>query len=227
VDHTLNQPHRSHIFTVEFFQFARSDVLKEVTSVIFWDVTSCFGETEHNSVCRLSLALLYFGIFFHPEDEGNIVGELLPASPKIGDFDFSTHFTIRQAYSSSYRWCFKAVFSLRKFLSNCCVFTVSFKRAVYWSRLHEYHVQLFLINSYRNAATLTTHISHKRLLSTPQRPDRLRGPPNLLYNGHREGGVRRPGPRSWPLTTIQCRGQEWWSYASTPPHAFIESCLIN
>jgi hypothetical protein len=26
------------------------------------------------------------------------------------------------------------------------------------------------------------------------------------------------GAWSWPLTSIQCRGQEWWSYTSTPWH---------
>jgi hypothetical protein len=29
------------------------------------------------------------------------------------------------------------------------------------------------------------------------------------------------------LTSIQWRGNEWWSYTSTPPYVFIEWCLIN
>jgi hypothetical protein len=32
---------------------------------------------------------------------------------------------------------------------------------------------------------------------------------------------------SWPLTSIQCRGQEWWSYISTPPHVLTAWYLIK
>jgi hypothetical protein len=35
--------------------------------------------------------------------------------------------------------------------------------------------------------------------------------------------VTRPGVK---LTT-KCRGQEWWSYTSTPPYAFMAWCLLN
>jgi hypothetical protein len=38
---------------------------------------------------------------------------------------------------------------------------------------------------------------------------------------------RHPRAWSWPLTSIQCRGDEWWNYTSTPPHAFMAQCLIT
>jgi hypothetical protein len=41
-----------------------------------------------------------------------------------------------------------------------------------------------------------------------------------------------PGDRaavawSWPLSSIQYRGQVLWSYISTPPHVFMTCCFIN
>jgi hypothetical protein len=35
------------------------------------------------------------------------------------------------------------------------------------------------------------------------------------------------GAWSWPLNSIYCRGQEWWSYISTSPYVFMVWCLIN
>jgi hypothetical protein len=35
------------------------------------------------------------------------------------------------------------------------------------------------------------------------------------------------GVWSWPLTSIQCRGQEWWSYTSTPPYDFMSKSLYD
>jgi hypothetical protein len=32
---------------------------------------------------------------------------------------------------------------------------------------------------------------------------------------------------SWPLTSLYCRGQELWSYSSTPPYVFMAWCLAN
>jgi hypothetical protein len=29
------------------------------------------------------------------------------------------------------------------------------------------------------------------------------------------------------FTSIQCRDQEWWSYSSTPPYAFVVWSLIS
>jgi hypothetical protein len=47
---------------------------------------------------------------------------------------------------------------------------------------------------------------------------RLRGPSNLPsdgYKGHFPGG-KKAAAWSWPLNSIQCRGQERWIYTSTP-----------
>jgi hypothetical protein len=46
----------------------------------------------------------------------------------------------------------------------------------------------------------------------PLCPDRLWGPPSLLYNGYRgvlSSEVSAAGAWRWPLTPIQCRSQEW------------------
>jgi hypothetical protein len=32
---------------------------------------------------------------------------------------------------------------------------------------------------------------------------------------------------SWPLTSILCRGQEWWNCTSNPHHVFMPWCLIK
>jgi hypothetical protein len=42
-----------------------------------------------------------------------------------------------------------------------------------------------------------------RIITSPYRPDRLWGPPNLLYNGYRElfPGCKAAGAWSWPLTS--------------------------
>jgi hypothetical protein len=34
-------------------------------------------------------------------------------------------------------------------------------------------------------------------------------------------GGKAAGAWSWPLTSIQCRGQDRWSYTSTPPYVFM------
>jgi hypothetical protein len=52
-----------------------------------------------------------------------------------------------------------------------------------------------------------------------QLPDLLWDLRNLLCIGHWglfPLGVKRQGAWSWPLTSIQCRRQAWWSYTSTP-----------
>jgi hypothetical protein len=48
--------------------------------------------------------------------------------------------------------------------------------------------------------------------------DRLSRPPIILSDWYRQGKV--PWASSWPLSS-KCRGQEWWSYTSTPPYVFV------
>jgi hypothetical protein len=48
-------------------------------------------------------------------------------------------------------------------------------------------------------------------ISSPPCPDRLRDPPSLLSNGYQglfPWGGKAAGAWSWPLTSIQCRGQQ-------------------
>jgi hypothetical protein len=63
--------------------------------------------------------------------------------------------------------------------------------------------------------------SSRRSFSTPQSPDWLSGPPSLPLNGYwglfSRGKV--VGEWSWPLFSIYCQNQEFWSYT------FNLSCL--
>jgi hypothetical protein len=70
---------------------------------------------------------------------------------------------------------------------------------------------------------------HMRFFSSPQHPDQLWCPPNLLYNGY-QGLVpwsKEVGAWCWPLTSIWCHGQGWWSLTSTLPFIFMAWCLIR
>jgi hypothetical protein len=51
----------------------------------------------------------------------------------------------------------------------------------------------------------------------------------LLNNGYRWWFLQSKVAEawSWPVTSIYCRGQEWWSYTSVAPHVFMAWCLIN
>jgi hypothetical protein len=66
-----------------------------------------------------------------------------------------------------------------------------------------------------------------RFFSSPQRPDRLWSPPILLSNGRRGLFSRGKAAGAWSWLTSKCRGQEWWSYTSTPPYDSMVRCLIN
>jgi hypothetical protein len=48
-------------------------------------------------------------------------------------------------------------------------------------------------------------------------------------NGYRGSFPRDKASRawSWPLVSIECRGQEWWIYTSTTPYVFMVWCLSN
>jgi hypothetical protein len=62
-----------------------------------------------------------------------------------------------------------------------------------------------------------------RIFSSPRRPDRLWGPPNLLSNGYREGafpGGKAAGAWSWPLQLV-LRSRKYGSIHLLPPYAFM------
>jgi hypothetical protein len=53
------------------------------------------------------------------------------------------------------------------------------------------------------------------------------GPTYTISTGGSFPAGKATGSWSWPLTSIYCRGQEWWSYTSTPTQVFMAGCLIN
>jgi hypothetical protein len=64
-------------------------------------------------------------------------------------------------------------------------------------------------------------------LYSPPRPDRLWGQTFFLSNGSSFLGGKAAGTWSWPVTSICCRGQEWWSYTYTPTNVFLAWWLIS
>jgi hypothetical protein len=62
-----------------------------------------------------------------------------------------------------------------------------------------------------------------RIFTSPFRPDRLSGPPNLLYNGYQElfpgGKVAGREADHSPPTSAEVK--KMWIYTSTPPYAFM------
>jgi hypothetical protein len=62
------------------------------------------------------------------------------------------------------------------------------------------------------------------IFSPPRRPDRLWGPPNLLFNGYRGAlspGVKRPGREADHSPPASAEVKKMWIYTSTPPYAFM------
>jgi hypothetical protein len=62
-----------------------------------------------------------------------------------------------------------------------------------------------------------------RIFSSPRRPDRLWGPPNLLSNGYRHSfsGVKRPAREVHHSSPSSAEVKKMWIYTSTPPYAFM------
>jgi hypothetical protein len=63
-----------------------------------------------------------------------------------------------------------------------------------------------------------------RIFSAPCRPDRLWGPPNLLYNEYRAlypRGVKRQGREADHSPPTSAEVKQIWIYTSTPPYAFM------
>jgi hypothetical protein len=69
----------------------------------------------------------------------------------------------------------------------------------------------------------------KRCFLYSYNPDRLWGSPSLLTNRYRASyrGCEAAGAWSWPLTSMQCLGQQCWSYISIPTRVLMAWCLIN
>jgi hypothetical protein len=64
-----------------------------------------------------------------------------------------------------------------------------------------------------------------RIFTSPGRPDRLWGPPNLLYNGY--WGlfpmIKRPGREADHSPSTSAEVKKMWIYTSIPPYAFIST----
>jgi hypothetical protein len=63
-----------------------------------------------------------------------------------------------------------------------------------------------------------------RIFSSPHRPDRLRGPPSLLFNvygGLFSRGVKRPGREADHSPPTSAEVKKTWMYTSTPPYVFM------
>jgi hypothetical protein len=63
-----------------------------------------------------------------------------------------------------------------------------------------------------------------RIFSFPNRPDRLWGPHNLLFNGYRglfRRGVKRPGREADDSPPASAEVKKTWIYTSTPTYAFM------
>jgi hypothetical protein len=66
-----------------------------------------------------------------------------------------------------------------------------------------------------------------RIFNSPYRPDRLRGPPNLLSNGYREllPWGKATGPWSWPLVWSSAEAKKTWSIH--PLHIRLHGVVLS
>jgi hypothetical protein len=60
-----------------------------------------------------------------------------------------------------------------------------------------------------------------RIVSTRQRPYRFWSPFNLLSNGYRGPGIKRPGLEADYLPPTSAEANQTWICTSTPPYAFM------
>jgi hypothetical protein len=63
-----------------------------------------------------------------------------------------------------------------------------------------------------------------RIFSSPRRPDRLWGSPNLLLNGYWRAvspGVKRPGREADHSPPTSAEAKKMWIYTPTPPYVFM------
>jgi hypothetical protein len=95
---------------------------------------------------------------------------------------------------------------------------------------NSYFMNIFLLN-FRNLLSLMfiyfTHRSNVFLFSS--RPDRLRGPSNILSmrTGLSSPRVKRPGRESDYSPPASAEVKKIWIYTATPPNAFMTQCLIS
>jgi hypothetical protein len=61
------------------------------------------------------------------------------------------------------------------------------------------------------------------IFSSARHPDRLWGPPSLLYNGYRglSPGVKRPGLQADHSPPASAEVKKMWIYTSSSPYTFV------